>query len=235
MDAGKLKWAMDLQKMLAQKVVLEDGLLDLPERIGGADVAYVKREGRTLAIACLVVLDRKTWTVQEERVAFLDVFFPYIPGFLSFRELPSLCEAYNQLSTHPDLWFVDGAGWAHPRRFGLACHFGTTFDVPTIGVAKSRLVGNFPPLPEEKGSMVPLLVEGKQVGIVLRTRTATKPLFVSPGHRVSIETAAQWTLACCGPTRIPIPTREAHLRVTRTRKQLLSGSLRFPMIRSNEE
>jgi deoxyribonuclease V len=136
--------------------------------------------------------------------------FPYIPGFLSFREVPAILEALSQLKTPPDLLLCDGQGIAHPRRLGLACHLGLLSNLPAIGVAKARLIGRYEPLAEEKGSRQPLWDKGEIVGVVLRTRTNTKPLYISVGHRVSLETAVHYTLLCTPKYRLPETTRQAH-------------------------
>src|SRR5690606_18640659 len=119
--------------------------------------------------------------------------FPYVPGLLSFREVPAVLEAFARLESTPDLVLCDGQGYAHPRRFGIACHLGVLLDVPTIGAAKSRLLGEHPEVPPERGAWVPLTDQGEVIGAVLRTRARTRPLYVSAGHRVSLETAIHWT------------------------------------------
>jgi len=138
------------------------------------------------------------------------VQFPYIPGLLSFRELPVILKAVDRLSEWPDFFMVDGAGMAHPRFFGLACHLGVVSGCPSVGVAKSRLVGTHDPLPEARGSRVPLLVGGRVTGTVLRSRSGVRPLYVSPGHSVSLETSADLVLASCTRFRLPEPIRAAH-------------------------
>ncbi|HTY99332.1 MAG TPA: deoxyribonuclease V, partial [Rhodocyclaceae bacterium] len=136
--------------------------------------------------------------------------FPYVPGLLSFREIPALLAAWERLAIVPDLVLCDAQGFAHPRRFGLACHLGLWLDVPAIGVAKSRLIGTHGPVPEAKGEWTPLLDNDEVIGGVLRTRAGCKPLFVSVGHRVSLESAVAWTLACTTRYRLPETTRQAH-------------------------
>jgi deoxyribonuclease V len=170
-------------------------------------------------------MDPKDWSVVDSASAFLENSIPYVPGYLSFREIPVLLEAYEKLRVLPDVWLVDGAGIAHPRRIGLAAHFGVLLDVPAVGVAKSRLVGRHDDLPAEKGSSVPLEDEktGEVIGTVLRSRSGVKPLFVSPGHRVSIETAPEVVLSCCTRYRLPEPTRAAHNMVTELKKTMPSS------------
>jgi deoxyribonuclease V len=133
-----------------------------------------------------------------------------VPGLLSFRETPAVLEALGRLSERPDLLLCDGQGYAHPRRFGLACHLGVLTGLPSIGVAKSRLIGTHGALPKEKGAWVPLLDGDEAVGAVLRTRDGVAPLYVSIGHRVSLPTAIRWVLACTTRYRLPETTRQAH-------------------------
>ncbi len=214
-----------LQNTLASRVVLED-LFSHPIRyIGGVDVSYSKRGRFSTACAGAVVMDPRDWSVVDSASAFLENSVPYVPGYLSFREIPVLLEAYEKLQVLPDVWLVDGAGIAHPRRIGLAAHFGVLLDVPAIGVAKSRLVGRHDDPAVEKGSRVPLEDEktGEVIGTVLRSRTDVKPLFVSPGHRVSIETAPEVVLSCCTRYRLPEPTRAAHNMVTTLKKTIPSS------------
>ena len=136
--------------------------------------------------------------------------FPYVPGYLSFRELPAVLEALDRLATPPDLILCDGQGLAHPRRFGLACHLGVLTDIPCIGVAKSRLIGSHDAVPPDKGRWVPLVDRGETIGAVLRTRTRVSPVYVSIGHRVNLATAIEYTLRCTTPYRLPETTRHAH-------------------------
>jgi deoxyribonuclease V len=136
--------------------------------------------------------------------------FPYIPGLLSFREIPAVLTAMKLLLIRPDLLLCDGQGIAHPRRLGIAAHLGMLLDIPSIGVAKSRLIGTHDELPKEKGASVPLMDKSEQIGIVLRTRTHVKPLYISPGHCVSIETARELVMKCVTRYRLPETTRLAH-------------------------
>jgi deoxyribonuclease V len=133
-----------------------------------------------------------------------------VPGLLSFREIPAVLEALAALACSPDLLLADGQGLAHPRRFGLACHLGWLLDTPTIGVAKSRLLGEFTAPADRRGAWSPLLDRGDLVGAAVRTRRGVKPVFVSPGHRVDVATAVRLTLACTGRYRLPEPSRIAH-------------------------
>lgn len=215
------KWKI-LQNTLASRVVLEDRFSRPVRYVGGLDVSYSKGGRSSTACAGAVVMDSADWSVVDWASAFLESSVPYVPGYLSFREIPVLLEAYEKLHVLPDVWLVDGAGIAHPRRVGLAAHFGVLLDVPAVGVAKSRLVGTHEKLPAEKGGRVPLMDEktGEVIGTVLRSRADVKPLFVSPGHRVSIETAPEMVLSCCTRYRLPEPTRAAHNMVTELKKTI---------------
>lgn len=137
--------------------------------------------------------------------------FPYVPGLLSFREAPATLELLEQLSEKPDLLLVDGQGLAHPRRFGLACHLGLLADVPTIGVAKSRLIGTYQEPGIERGAWSEPVDGGEIIGAVLRTRSAVRPVFVSIGHRISLKTAIDLVLCCTGRFRLPEPIRVADI------------------------
>lgn len=148
--------------------------------------------------------------VQERAIARRPTAFPYIPGLLSFREVPTVLAALERLKTLPDLLLCDGQGIAHPRRFGIACHIGWLTDLPAIGVGKSRLVGQHAEVPEHKGDWTPLQHQGETIGAVLRTRATTKPLFISPGHRISLETAIEYVMRCTTKYRLPETTRHAH-------------------------
>ncbi|WP_067710333.1 MULTISPECIES: deoxyribonuclease V [unclassified Erwinia] len=192
----------------AAEVQQEDDFEVMPPRyIGGADVGF--EQGGEVTRAALVILEYPSLRLVEHRVARIATTMPYIPGFLSFREYPALLAAWQQLELKPDLLFVDGQGIAHPRRLGVASHFGLLVDVPTIGVAKSRLCGKFEPLDDEPGTTQPLIDKGEQIGWVLRSKRRCNPLFISPGHRVSQTTALSWVETCLNGYRLPEPTRWA--------------------------
>lgn len=176
-------------------------------RVAGVDVS-TGRGGP--ARGAVVVLDYPGMRTVEVATAERVPEFPYVPGFLSFRESPVILACFEKLTQWPDLVFVDGQGLAHPRRFGFACHLGLLLDRPTIGCAKSRLVGEWDPVGESVGDWSPLTDRDEVVGAVLRTRRGVKPLFVSIGHRVDLATAVDWTQRCAGPFRLPEPTRRAH-------------------------
>jgi deoxyribonuclease V len=148
--------------------------------------------------------------VQESAVVRRPTTFPYVPGLLSFREVPAILDALRQFAKVPDLLLCDGQGIAHPRRFGLACHLGLLSEIPAIGVAKSRLFGRHEPTPDERGAWQPLRHGKEVVGAALRTRPKTQPLFISIGHRVSLETAIEYVMRCTTKYRLPETTRQAH-------------------------
>ncbi len=211
-----LATARALQERLSGEVVECDRLGPV-RRVAGADVAYDRR-GDSL-FAAVVVLDAATLEVVETSSVEGKTRFPYVPGFLSFRETPPVLEALARLRTPPDLLLVDGHGRAHPRRFGIACHLGVLLDLPTVGVAKSILVGDPGEPGLERGRAAPLRDRGERVGTVLRTRSRVAPVYVSVGHRVSLRTAARLVLACGKGYRRPEPTRLAHLLVTSLRRR----------------
>ncbi len=199
--------AFRIQEGLVRKLVLEDAP-DAPETIAGIDVSFSR--SRDLLYAAIVVLEAGTLAPVETASAALKPVFPYIPGLLTFREGPVVLEAYERLDHEPDLLMFDGQGIAHPRGLGLASHVGILVDRPSIGCAKSRLIGEFKEPKQKRGSMRTLSIGRKKVGVVLRTKDNTKPLFVSPGHRVTVETAARAVLEACRGYRLPEPTRLAH-------------------------
>ncbi len=200
--------AKAVQQALRGRVITEGDLPPL-RRIAGVDVHYAERLG--LAWAAVAVLDAASLELVESALASVPVSFPYIPGYLSFRETPAVLAALPLLSERPDLLMVDGQGLAHPRRFGIACHIGLLVDIPTVGVAKSRLVGAYEQPAPERGSASPLTARGERIGTVLRTRDGVNPLFVSVGHRIGLEAATDLVLATTRGRRLPEPTRIADL------------------------
>ncbi|MEL4016804.1 deoxyribonuclease V [Dryocola clanedunensis] len=193
---------------LASQVIREDRLeVDPPQYIAGADVGF--EQGGEVTRAAIVLLKYPSLELVEHQVARIATTMPYIPGFLSFREYPALLAAWEMLSRKPDLLFVDGHGISHPRRLGVASHFGLLVDVPTIGVAKKRLCGRFEPLGEDVGEQQPLIDKGEQLGWVWRSKKRCNPLFVATGHRVSTDTALLWVQRCMAGYRLPEPTRWA--------------------------
>ena len=205
MDLASLR-AQQLE--LASSVIREDRLdKDPPTLIGGADVGF--EQGGEVTRAAMVLLNWPSLELVEYQVARIATTMPYIPGFLSFREYPALLAAWEMLSQKPDLLFVDGHGISHPRRLGVASHFGLLVDVPTIGVAKKRLCGKFEPLADEPGALSPLMDKGEQLAWVWRSKARCNPLFVATGHRVSQDTALAWVQRCMKGYRLPEPTRWA--------------------------
>src|ERR1041385_4265979 len=174
--------AISLQKELRERLVLQPPAGFAPQRVAGADIS-MNRDDPT-GYAGIVVIERATMTTVEEANAVIEIRFPYIPGLLSFRELPALEQAWHKLTTKPDVVIFDGAGYAHPRRLGLACHGGVLFDVPSIGCAKSWLIGTHEPLGEERGETAELRDKGEVIGMVVRLRTGAKPVYISVGHRM---------------------------------------------------
>lgn len=198
--------AIAIQKQLQPEVITEDRLGEV-KYVAGVDVGF--EDNYAISRAAVAVLSFPDLQLVEHAIAKRPTTFPYIPGFLSFREIPVVIDALEQVSTTPDLILCDGQGIAHPRRFGIACHLGVLADMPTIGVAKSLLVGKHEELPEEKGSWQPLHYRGNIVGAILRSRTGVRPLYVSPGHRISLPTAIDYTLRCITKYRLPETTRWA--------------------------
>ncbi|MCE8032671.1 MAG: deoxyribonuclease V [Halomonas sp.] len=203
--------AIALQKRMAGRIEREDRLGPV-RHIAGVDIGF-EQEGEITRAAVVVVAwpgdPLAGFEVVEQVVHREPTRMPYIPGLLSFREIPAALEAFGKLVTRPELVMVDGQGIAHPRRLGVASHLGLWLDLPTIGVAKSRLCGVHDEVPEPRGEWTPLRHRGETIGAVLRTRVGVKPLFVSLGHRISLETSLDWVVKCLGRTKLPEPTRLA--------------------------
>ena len=197
--------AVAVQRRLAAQVVREGAPQDV-RVVAGADISVGGGRGR----GAVVLLSYPELRPLEQQVVEAELAFPYVPGLLAFREVPVLAEAFRRLSQRPDLLLVDGQGLAHPRRFGIACHLGLLLDLPTIGCAKSRLVGEFGPLAEEAGSRTELRDGTEVLGLVVRTRAGVTPVYVSVGHRIGLSEAAEWTLRLCRGYRLPEPARLAH-------------------------
>jgi deoxyribonuclease V len=200
-----------MQRQLAHEVVLSDELGDV-NLVGGVDVAF--DEGGATAGAAVAVLSFPELELLDSASARLPLRFPYVPGLLSFRETPAVLEAIAGLQRVPDLLFCDGHGYAHPRRFGMACHVGVLTGIPSVGVAKSVLTGSHGELTRERGAWAPLLEGGETIGAAVRTREGVKPVYVSVGHRISLATAIGYVLRC-SRYRLPEPSRWAD-RLSRT-------------------
>lgn len=198
-----------MQRAMCSQLILHDQLPLAVRRVAGVDVGF--EQNGALARAAVAVLRYPELELVEAAIARQPVRFPYIPGLLSFRELPVVLEALKQLAQAPDLLLCDGQGIAHPRGFGIASHLGLLVDLPSIGVAKTRLYGVHDEPPAVRGAWTPLRrTSGEIIGAVLRTRPGVKPLYISSGHKISLETAVAYVLGCCTRYRLPETTRQAH-------------------------
>ena len=201
------KEAIAIQQEWRGKVIRTDQIGPV-SFVAGVDVGL--EENNTIARAAVAVLSFPELVLVTHSIARLPVQFPYVPGLLSFREVPVVLKALESLTIAPDLLLVDGQGIAHPRRFGIACHLGVLCDLPAIGVGKTRLTGTFQEPAQQKGKWSPLYDKDETIGAVLRTREGIKPLYISTGHRVSLETAIHYVMACVTKYRLPETTRWAH-------------------------
>ncbi|MDQ7054638.1 MAG: deoxyribonuclease V [candidate division KSB1 bacterium] len=208
--------AIRLQQELRQQVIIRP-LRHSVRLIAGADVAY-RRESRT-AFAGVVVMKLDDLQVVETVTVEAEVHFPYIPGLLTCREGPALLAAFEKLHTVPDAVIFDGQGIAHPRGMGIASHMGLWLRLPTAGCAKNRLVGEYEPVGKVKGASSPLRYHGEVIGAVVRTRSGVKPVFVSPGHWISVEDSVRLVLQATDRFRLPEPVRQAHLLVNEARRK----------------
>lgn len=200
--------AVELQIKFARHVLLNDCFKEI-NFVAGVDVGFPK--GKDTTRAAVAILDYPGLNLIESQVIDTPTQFPYVPGLLSFREIPPIIEALQHIQTEPDIILCDGQGIAHPRRFGLASHLGLILDKPAIGVAKSRLIGKYNLIPQRKGKWRPLLANDDQIlGAVLCTRNNVKPLFISPGHKISLKSAIHVVLNCTTRYRLPETTRIAH-------------------------
>lgn len=206
--------AVEIQKQLRGLVELTP--LGDVELVAGADLAFPDAGS---GVAAIVVLEFPSMRVVEQVVVHEKVSFPYVPGLLAFREGPVFLKAWEQLKVLPDVVMFDGQGIAHPRKLGIASHMGLFIDLPTIGVAKSRLYGRFIEPPNVQGSYTFLYDKNEVIGAVVRTKVNNKPLFVSPGHKCDVLSALKLTLRCCVGHRLPEPTRLAH-ELTQRYKQV---------------
>ncbi len=199
--------AIAAQRELRTHLELSDRLGPV-RRVAGVDVGF-EAEG-TVTRAAVAVLSFPELELLETAIARRPTTFPYVPGLLAFRELPAVLMALEQLRQPPDLLLCDGQGIAHPRRLGIASHLGLLVDIPAIGVAKTRLCGSHDEAPNPRGAWTALRAGTEIIGAVLRSRPGVKPLYVSPGHRVSLATAIEYVMACCTRYRLPETTRHAH-------------------------
>jgi deoxyribonuclease V len=204
-----LREAREIQKMIGERAVATPGRdVDKVEIVGGCDVAY---NYKNRALAAVVLMDINTMDVVGKFTEISSVKFPYIPGYLSFRECPPLINLLKGLEMKPDILLIDGQGIAHPLRAGLATHIGVIFDIPTVGCAKKALLGDYKEPGKGRGAFSSLLFKDKKVGAVVRTKHAVSPVFVSPGHRIDFETARRLILQLSGRYRIPEPLRLADI------------------------
>jgi deoxyribonuclease V len=216
------KEAVRIQKCLKDKVILKK-INKRIKYVAGLDVSYAK--GSNKMWAGVIVLDFPSLGKTEERWSQKKVSFPYIPGLLSFREIPALIDALRKIEIEPDLIFCDGQGIAHPRGLGLASHLGVLLNKPTIGCAKSLLVGKYNQVGEHKGDYVYLRHQNRVIGAVVRTKSKVKPIFISPGYGIMLNDCIKFVLETCLTYRIPEPTRQAHLLVNSVR----SGKFSVPI------
>ena len=200
--------ARGIQQRLAPMVSHQNHLSGQVRFVAGMDVSPPDERG--LVRGAVVVLAYPSLEPVEVSVAEAMTAFPYVPGLLSFRETPVLIKALEGLQVSPDIMILDAQGYAHPRRFGLACHIGLLADIPTIGCAKSLLIGKHGDLKDERGACAELLHNGEVIGMAVRTRPGTRPVYVSVGHKVDLPTGVDWVLACCRGYRLPQTTRLAH-------------------------
>ncbi|MBN1382017.1 MAG: deoxyribonuclease V [Deltaproteobacteria bacterium] len=208
--------AVVIQNALRNKLILQDQDLPMPIRtIAGADISYAK--GSNIFFAAAILLDYQSMSVIEDCTHIVESTFPYVPGFLSFREGPALLAAFAKLRNKPDAVMFDGQGIAHPRGIGLASHMGLFLDIPAIGCAKTRLCGTHETVENEKGRFTLLHFNNSVCGAVVKTKHNVKPVFISQGHKISLPSAIDIALSCCRGYRLPEPVRKAHLLVNKIR------------------
>ncbi len=199
--------AIAIQQRLRTTVVTQDTLGDV-HFVAGVDVGF--EAGGTITRAAVAVLRFPELVLHEQAIARRPTSFPYIPGFLSFREVPAILEALDGLVTRPDLLLCDGQGYIHPRRFGLACHLGVLTDLPSIGVGKTPFIGRHAPVGNERGDWQPIIDHEEVIGAVVRSKPSVQPIYVSIGHRICLTTAIDYVLRCTTKYRLPETTRWAH-------------------------
>jgi deoxyribonuclease V len=213
--------AREVQQSLRERLVMRPPPAFAPRFVAGADVSMERF--KHYGYAAIVVIDLHTLQTVDEATAAMELRFPYVPGYLSFRELPPLQACWDALRVRPDLVVFDGHGYAHPRRFGLACHGGVLWDVPSIGCAKNPFIGTHGPLGGARGDTAEIVHEGETVGQAVRTRPGVKPLYVSAGHRMDLGTAVDLVLRLTPKYRQPETTRLAHGRVNELRRADAAG------------
>jgi deoxyribonuclease V len=199
--------AIVIQESLRYQVIRSDQINQPVQYVAGVDMGF--ESNGTISRAAVAVLSYPDLQVIETSLAYRPTSFPYIPGFLSFREIPAVLDALEKIQITPDIILCDGQGIAHPRRLGIASHLGVILDMPTIGVAKSLLIGKHEELSDTKGDWQPLIHKGETIGAALRTRVGVKPVYISIGHKVSLSTAIEYVLRCTPKYRLPETTRVA--------------------------
>ena len=199
--------AIEIQNQLRAEVILQDDLGKI-DYVAGVDVGF-EDDGKVTR-AAIAVLEFPSLTLYEISVDRCKTTFPYVPGLLSFRELPAVLKAMEQLKQTPDLLICDGQGYAHPRRFGIACHLGVLTGIPSVGVGKTRLLGTHQLVANQRGAWQPLLDHDEFIGAVLRTRVNVKPVYVSSGHRICLDSAIDFVMRCTTRYKLPETTRQAH-------------------------
>lgn len=195
-----------IQEQLSSQVINSDDLVNV-KYVAGVDIGF--ENNYAISKAAVAVLTYPELELVEHKIARIPTAFPYVPGYLSFREIPAILAVLPQLEIAPDLILCDGQGLAHPRRLGLASHLGLLLDIPTIGVAKSLFIGKHEPVPLTKGSWKSLIDKEEIIGVALRSRTNVKPIYVSIGHRISLPTAIDYVMGCLTKYRLPETTRWA--------------------------
>ncbi len=217
MATSRVEEARKVQERLRKSLIIRPLTLTSVRLVCGVDVSYLKDRDEVFATAVLLTYPdlgkvQEVWAVSRTE-------FPYIPGYLAFREVPVIVRALSELRERPDLLCVDGHGIAHPRRFGIASHLGVVTGIASVGVAKKKLVGDCVEPPDEKGAWTPILLDGEVVGAALRTREGVKPVFVSPGHLTDLESSLEFVISVAGRYRIPEPVRLAHQLTVKVRKE----------------
>lgn len=214
---NSLEEAINIQRLLASRVRLQDESTSF-QLLGGMDVSNNLYDPHKMVYAASITLDSDKLTLQGQSYCAKQHAFPYISGFLGFREAPALVEAFHQLSARPDIILIDGHGISHPRQLGIASHVGVLLDIPTIGVAKSILIGEPQgPMGPKVGDRTPLIWKNQQIGMLLRTKKGCNPLIISAGHRITLETAIHVVLNNLAGYRLPEATRQAHLAANHCR------------------
>ncbi len=222
-DQEKIHRLIKEQIKLSKKLKIKDKIpVDKIKIVAGIDVTFTDIwKNPTTGIACITVIDIRTFQTLETVFAEETVDFPYIPTFLAYRELPVILKAYKKLKTKPDAFIIDGMGIIHPRKMGIASHFGVITDTISIGCGKSKLTGEFEQPENKKFAYRPVYVDGELRGYILRTRKNSNPVFVSPGNNISVESSLKVVIRSVKDYKLPEPTRLAHLNLQKYRKKII--------------